>query len=301
LSVRVGCHVSIAGTIDTAIDRANALGCNTCQIFTRNPRQWRMKALSPKIVNKFITKVKTSALAPIFAHMPYLPNLASPRDVVYWKSIEALKTELRRCSLLQIPYLVTHLGSHLGSGIELGLERVIYSINTALEVSDSNVMLLLENTAGTRNSIGSTFQNIQKIIERAIHPEKIGVCLDTSHAFAAGYDLRTKRDVMKVIEEVDCTIGFTKVKVLHLNDSREEYNSRIDRHEHIGLGKIGLTGFRHILTSKLGTLPLILETPQDNRRNDYDNLQIVIKLAEHNTRADYALEKVSLKLSSVFS
>ena len=282
MSVRVGCHVSIAGTIDTAIDRAKALGCHTCQIFTRNPRQWRMKALSPEIVDKFIAKAKTSALAPIFAHMPYLPNLASPRDLVYWKSIETLKTELRRCSLLRIPYLVTHLGSHLGSGTELGLERIIYSINTALEASDSKVMLLLENTAGTRNSMGSTFQNIQKIIERANLPEKIGVCLDTSHAFAAGYDLRTNRDVLNVIEEIDHVLGFTKLKVLHLNDSRGEYNSHIDHHEHIGLGKIGMTGFRHILTSKLGTLPLILETPQDSRRTDYDNLQIVIKLAKRN-------------------
>ena len=280
MSVRVGCHVSIAGTIDTAIDRAKALGCHTCQIFTRNPRQWRIKALSPKIVNKFIAKAKTSDLTPIFAHMPYLPNLASPRDLVYWKSIETLKTELRRCSLLQIPYLVTHLGSHLGLGMELGLERIIYSIHTALEASDPKVMLLLENTAGTRNSMGSTFQNIQKIIERTNHPERIGVCLDTSHAFAAGYDLRTKNDVVKVIEEIDRFIGFTNLKVLHLNDSREEYNSHIDHHEHIGLGKIGMTGFRHILTSKLGTLPLILETPQDNRRTDYGNLQTVIELTK---------------------
>lgn len=282
MPVRVGCHVSIAGTIDTAIDRAKALGCHTFQIFTRNPRQWQMKALSPKIVNTFIAKSNTSALAPIFAHMPYLPNLASPRDLVYWKSIETLQTELRRCSLLQIPYLVTHLGSHLGSGMELGLERIIYSINTALEVSDQRVMLLLENTAGTRNSMGSTFQNIQNIIKRAKYPEKIGICLDTSHAFAAGYDLRTKQDVTKVIDEIDHIIGFGKLKVLHLNDSFGDYNSRIDRHEHIGLGKIGVTGFRHILTSKLGTLPLILETPQDSRRNDYDNLQIVIELAERN-------------------
>jgi deoxyribonuclease-4 len=239
-----------------------------------------MKALSPKIVNKFIAKAKTYALAPIFAHMPYLPNLASPRDLVYWKSIETLKTELRRCSLLQIPFLVTHLGSHLGSGMELGLERVIYSINTALEASDPKVMLLLENTAGTRNSVGSTFQNIHKIIQCANHPDRIGVCLDTSHAFAAGYDLRTNRDVLNVIEEIDRVIGFTKLKLVHLNDSRGEYNSHIDHHEHIGLGKIGMTGFRHILTSKLGTLPLILETPQDSQRNDYDNLQIVIELAK---------------------
>lgn len=226
-------------------------------------------------------------MAPIFAHMPYLPNLASPRSLVYRKSIDTLKTELQRCSQLQIPYLVTHLGSHLGSGIECGRERIIHGINTALEGSDQKVMLLLENTAGTRNSMGSTFQNIQKIIESIQYPEKIGVCLDTSHAFAAGYDLRTKWAVNKVIEEIDCVIGLTTLKVLHLNDSQGEYNSRIDHHEHIGLGKIGITGFKHILTSKLGTLPLILETPQDSRRNDHDNLQVVIKLA--NFRPQYTL------------
>ena len=277
--LRVGFHVSIDGSVVEAVNRAAGLGCNTFQIFTRNPRQWYSATLNPETAKAFSDKLKAHDMKPVFAHMPYLPNLASPRDDVYEKSVKTLKLELERCEQLTIPYLVTHLGSHLGAGMQKGFTRLIEAINAALKVSDEGVILLLENTAGTRNSMGSRFEDIQFIIEHLTHSERVGVCFDTSHAFAAGYDLRTGDAVDTTIRDIDEVIGFEKLKLVHLNDSRGDLNSRIDRHEHIGLGKIGEEGFRNVLTSRLGELPLILETPKDSRRSDADNLIKVRELA----------------------
>ncbi len=218
-------------------------------------------------------------MKPVFAHMPYLPNLASPRDKVYEKSVKTLTSELKRCKQLEIPYLVTHLGSHLGEGMQKGFTRLINGFNQALEVTDGSVMLLLENTAGTRNSMGSTLEDIQHIIEQLAYPERVGICFDTCHTFAAGYDLRTEETVEATVKQIDEIIGFEKLKLVHLNDSKGDLNAHIDRHEHIGMGKIGEEGFRNILASRLGTLPLIMETPKDNRHNDIDNLRKVEELA----------------------
>jgi deoxyribonuclease-4 len=275
----VGFHISIYGSIDRAVDRAAELGCNTFQIFTRNPRQWHSAKLAPETSKAFSDKVKKYGMKPVFAHMPYLPNLASPRDKVYEMSVNSLTSELERCKQLEIPYLVTHLGSHLGEGMQTGFKRLINGINQALKVTDGSVTLLLENTAGTRNSMGSTLEDIQHIIEQLAYPERVGVCFDTSHAFAAGYDLRTEETVEATVKQIEEIIGFEKLKLVHLNDSKGDLNSRIDRHEHIGMGKIGEEGFRNILASRLGELPLIMETPKDARRDDVDNLRKVKELA----------------------
>ena len=277
--MRIGFHVSIQGSIDTSVDRAAELNCSTFQIFTRNPRQWQATQFTPETAKAFSDKVKKYGMQPVFVHMPYLPNLASPRDEVYEKSVKTLTSELERCRQLKIPYLVTHLGSHLGAGMQTGFTRLIKGINQALNDTDGDVMLLLENTAGTRNSMGSTFEDIQHIIEQLFHNEWVGVCFDTSHAFAAGYDLSTKETVETTIRKIEEIIGFEKLKLVHLNDSKGDLNSRIDRHEHIGMGKIGEEGFRNILGSRLGELPLILETPKDSRRNDVGNLEKVKELA----------------------
>jgi deoxyribonuclease-4 len=277
--LRIGFHVSIHDSVDMAVDRTLELGCNTFQIFTRNPRQWNSPKLAPETAKAFSEKVKRYQMKPVFAHMPYLPNLASPRDEVYEKSWKTLTSELERCRQLKIPYLVTHLGSHLGTGMQRGFNRLIDGINQALTSADGSVMLLLENTAGTRNSMGSTLEDIQYIINRLSSPEHIGVCIDTSHAFAAGYDLRTEETVEATISKIDEIIGFEKLKLVHLNDSKGDFNSGIDRHEHIGMGMIGEEGFRCILSSNLGKLPLIMETPKDSRRSDVDNLNKVKELA----------------------
>ncbi|MBS7639830.1 MAG: deoxyribonuclease IV [Candidatus Bathyarchaeia archaeon] len=277
--MRIGFHMSIQGSIDKAVDRALEIGCNTLQIFTRNPRGWIARPLRETEVNDFIEKVRASDIRPVYGHMPYLPNLASPRDDIYMKSIDTLIIELERCKKLGIPYLVTHLGSHLGYGAKLGLERIIRAIDRAFSVTGEDVMLLLENTAGTRNSVGGSLEDLQHIIERSSYPDKIGVCFDTCHAFAAGYDLRTEETIEEIIRKIDESVGLDRLKLVHLNDSRGDLNSHIDRHEHIGLGKIGEMGFRNILRSKLASFPLILETPRDNRRSDLENLVKVFDLA----------------------
>jgi len=277
--VRVGFHVSIVGSIDRAVDRAVEQGCNTFQIFTRNPRQWKPKELTSEEVKAFTEKVNSNDVKPVFGHMPYLPNLASPKDDIYEKSVETLASELERCGRLEIPYLVTHLGSHLGAGVRIGFQRIINAIDKAFKVAGEGLMLLLENTAGTKNSMGGSFEDIQHIIERLRAPEHVGICFDTSHAFGAGYDLRTREAVEGTIRKFEETIGFRKLKLVHLNDSIGDLNSRIDRHEHVGMGKIGEEGFRNVLKSRLGRLPLILETPIDTRRSDIENLRKVRELA----------------------
>jgi len=278
--LRVGFHVSIIGDIDQAVDRALELGCNTFQIFTRNPRAWKPKELTTAETEAFIEKVNRCDVRPVFGHMPYLANLASSRDDVYTKSVKTLKGELERCKKLEIPYLVTHLGSHLGAGKETGFEKTIKAIDEAFSAATGDgVMLLLENTAGTKNSMGASFEDIQLIIQRLTHAERVGVCFDTSHGFAAGYDLRTEVAVDKTARRFDEVIGFEKLRLVHLNDSLGDLGSRIDRHEHIGIGRIGEKGFRSILRSRLGLFPLVLETPKDTRRSDAENLGKVRELA----------------------
>jgi deoxyribonuclease-4 len=277
--LKIGFHVSIHGSIDMAVDRAAALGCNTFQVFTRNPRQWNSTELAPETAEAFADKVKNHEMEPVFAHMPYLPNLASPRNEIYDKSVKTLESELERCRQLEIPCLVTHLGSHLGAGMQTGFTRLVDGINQAFKVAGGDVMLLLENTAGTRNSMGSTFEDIQYIIERLTNPERVGICFDTSHAFAAGYDLRTEEAVETTVRKIDDVVGVERLKLVHLNDSKGDLNSHIDRHEHIGMGKIGDEGFRSILATRLGELPLVMETPKDARRSDVGNLEKVRELA----------------------
>ncbi len=277
--MRIGFHVSIKDSIDKAVDRAIAKGYTTFQIFTGNPRQWTPRKLASEEVEAFVEKVKTSDIDPVFAHMPYLPNLASPKEGGYAKSCATLNAELRRCSMLGIQNLVTHLGSHLGAGKRTGQKRIITAINRAFEDADEDVILLLENTAGGRNTVGDSFESIWSIMQGLTYPERVGICFDTSHAFAAGYDLRTFKSVEETIQKLDETVGIKKLKLVHLNDSKGNLNSRIDRHEHIGLGKIGENGFRNVLRSRLGKLPLILETPKDTRRSEIENLRKIHELA----------------------
>ncbi len=219
-------------------------------------------------------------ISPIVAHMPYLPNPASPRDDVYLRSKESLKAELARCSALDIPFLVTHLGSHLGEGKEGGFDRIVAAVNESLEEDDGKVTLLLENTAGTKNSMGTTFQDIQSILERMTTPDRVAVCFDTCHAFAAGYDLKSEDAVESTMNDFNRVIGINRLKVIHLNDSKGDLDSNIDRHEHIGLGKIGREGIRAMISyNNFKYLPFILETPVDSRTSDRENLEEVSRIA----------------------
>ena len=277
--VRVGVHVSIAGGIANAVDRAAEKGCDVFQIFSRNPRGWRFKDLSSEDADSFVVKLKKSGIGPAFDHMPYLPNLASPKEDVYLQSVTTLAAELNRCGQLHIPYLVTHMGSHLGSGREIGLKRLVDGISTAFSKTENDVMLLLENTAGSKNSMGSSFEDIAAILD-AKNSERLGVCLDTCHLFASGYDLRTPEELEHTLAEFENLIGLRRLMLIHLNDSKGDLGSSLDRHEHIGLGKIGEAGFRAILgNERIKELPLILETPIDSRRDDKENIRVARMLA----------------------
>jgi deoxyribonuclease-4 len=274
--VLVGVHVSIAGGVDRAVDRAVEKGCDVFQIFSRNPRGWASREISDQEAGRFSLKMEMFGLRLAVDHMPYLPNLASPKDDVYAKSLQALVEELQRCRALGIPYLVTHLGSHLGSGWEAGLERIAGAIEYAFsQTKDSEVVLLLENTAGGENSMGSSFKDIGAIVGR-LEGKRLGVCLDTCHLFAAGYELRTAAGVQETIEAFDREVGLKLLKLVHLNDSAGGLGSRLDRHAHIGLGEIGEDGMRAILANgHLKERPMILETPVDSVRDDVGNLQVV--------------------------
>ncbi len=277
--VKVGVHVSIAGSIDLAVDRAKDAGCDVFQMFSRNPRGWGYKPISGDDSTLFRQKIKTTGLLPV-DHMPYLPNLASPKNEIWEKSVEALQAELDRCGRLGIPYLVTHLGHHLGNGIAGGRARVIKAVNTALQGSDNDVMLLLENTAGEKNSVGSSFEHIRAIIDGIEKSDRIGICFDTCHAFAAGYELRTKEGLEATLAQLDGTLGISRLKVIHVNDTKGDLGSGLDRHEHIGMGFIGEDGFRHILHHPVfAPLPLVCETPVDDRRDDRGNIGKVRELA----------------------
>jgi deoxyribonuclease-4 len=273
-------HVSMSGTIDQAADRAREIGCDTFQIFTRNPRGWKFKKLRPDETREFRRKIDSYGLKPVVAHMPYLPNLSSPRKSIYNKSVKSLTAELERCTILGIPYIVTHLGSHLGKGPDVGLERIVKAVNEAISKGNGNVMVLLENTAGTKNSMGSTFEEIERILDGLENKKRVGVCFDTAHGFAAGYDLRTAEKVKETIAKFDQVLGLRLLKVIHLNDCKGELGSCRDRHEHIGMGHIGEEGFRALLKHEaLRDLPFIMETPIDDRRDEVGNIRKVRELS----------------------
>ena len=277
--VCVGVHVSIAGSLDLAVDRAKETGCDAFQMFSRNPRSWGCRPLSDNDCDIYREKIRATGIIPV-DHMPYLPNLASPKPDIYEKSIEALTAELDRCGRLGIPYLITHLGHHLGDGIAGGRARVISAIDTALGESDTTVMLLLENTAGEKNSVGSSFEHIRGIVDGLNAPERVGICFDTCHAFAAGYELRTDEGIAETLAQFDELLGMKNLKVVHLNDTKGDKGSGLDRHEHIGMGFIGEDGFRRILLHPaFKGIPLVCETPVDGRRDDRGNIAKVRELA----------------------
>ena len=278
-------HVSISGGLDLAVDRARDIGCaGTFQIFTASPRRWAAAPLNPTGVVLFKQKVKTYGFNP-FAHMPYMPNLASPEDGFYKQSVDVLVRELERCNELGIGYLVLHFGSHMGSSVERGHERVVAACTKAIKETPSNgTRLLLETSAGTRNSVGSKFEFVRKVLDAIDNEERTGACLDTCHVFASGYDLRNPQAVNATIDQFDLTVGLDRLFLIHINDSKGEIGAASDRHEHIGMGKIGDSGFRALFSSpKIEHVPLILETPEDSARTYREDIAHTKKLMISNS------------------
>ena len=273
--MKFGAHMSISGGLHKAFGHGERAGCDTIQIFSKNQQQWRGKALAEQDIALFRAEQQRTGLGPVIVHDSYLINLASPNDELWEKSIAAFADELERCSALGIPYLVTHPGAHTGSGEEAGLRREATALNRLLDAGiGGDTLILLETTAGQGTCLGQRFEHLAYLIEQAGHPERIGVCVDTCHILAAGYDIRTPDASAATFAEFDRIIGIDRIKALHLNDSQKDLGSRVDRHADIGAGCVGLEGFRAIVNDpRFADLPMILETPKgDDLAEDIENL-----------------------------
>ena len=279
--MQIGAHVSISGSIANAITNANERKCSAFQVFTSNPRGWHAKDLTDDDITNYKNNLGQSNIDRFatVAHMPYLPNLSSPEIPVYEKSIHTMIREVERCDKLGIPYLVTHLGSHKGTGEDKGIQRLVGAL-TEVAKTKKDVTILLENTAGQKNSVGSDFTQLAEIFSSLKPASRFGICIDTCHAFAAGYDLRNEKNVKDVFEKFDREIGLKHIKIIHLNDSKGELGCHLDRHEHIGLGYIGKTGLSQVIKlANKNKIPIILETPIDERRTDFENIRKAKDLA----------------------
>ncbi len=270
---RVGCHVSISGSVDFAFERAKKLCCNTFQIFTKNPRGWSAKQLNENEVRSFKKQLEQRILFPIISHISYLPNLASQSKEIYEKSINSFLLELDRSLTLSIPYFIVHGGSYKGGTKEQGFVTYIDSILKGVEIANGKTVILIENSSGGKNSISGVLPDIEKILNEINDRKAVQVCFDTCHAFSAGYDLKNRKGVFNTLEEMQSTIGIENVAIIHANDSKGELGSHRDIHEHIGLGKIGEAGFKELVNHPLlSKKPWILETPVNETRGDSDNI-----------------------------
>ena len=276
----IGFHVSIKDSLSSAFDGATELGCTTFQIFTRNPRGWKFRPLDEEEVSSFLERRRQTSFKFVVAHMPYLPNLATPVKALMRKSRSSLGEEVKRCDSLGIDYLVAHIGSHMGKGTMVGVRNVAEACDEALEESTGKTVLLLENMAGQKNCVGARFEELSLILDLVKKRKRVGVCLDTCHLLAAGFDMTSKEAVERTMSLFDELVGLKEIRVVHLNDSKGPLGGALDRHEHIGLGQIGREGFRAFLHHDSVTeLPLLMETPVDDRRRDAQNLQTVKRLA----------------------
>ena len=276
MTLSFGAHVSAQGGVDLALGRAHDFDMTSCQIFTKNERQWASKPLDPAVVERFIALDKEYGFDHLVAHDSYLINIASPVEENREKSRLALAHELERCDTLGVPYLVSHPGAHMNDGVEAGIVRVVESINQIhRDMPDGKSIILIETTAGQGTTLGRTFDEIGAMIEGLDDKSRIGVCMDTCHIFAAGYDIRDPETYAATIAEFDAKVGLKYLKCIHLNDSQKGLGMHVDRHAHIGQGEIGLEGFRSFVNDKrLTGLPGILETPKEGPLWEEDRMNL---------------------------
>ena len=281
----LGAHTSIAGGLDKAIVRGRDLGCKTIQIFTKNSNQWKERHLEQGEISAFKAARKELDMGPVIAHSSYLINLASPDDEIYDKSINAVLNEMERCEKLGIEYLVLHPGSHRGSGEEEGLKRIVQAIDRLHQKTGGyKIRIALETTAGQGANLGYKLEQIAQMMESVKDNWRLALCLDTCHVFAAGYELRDEKSYERLFNEVETHIGMEYLKVIHLNDSKKDCGSRVDRHEDIGRGMIGPEPFKRIMQDgRLKDIPKIIETPgagtDKNSEKDQENLQLLRNFA----------------------
>ena len=273
--MKFGAHMPTSGGLYKAFGHGERAGCDTIQIFSKNQQQWRGKPLTEQDIALFQAEQLRTGFEPLIVHDSYLINLASPKDELWEKSIGAFADELERCAALGIPYLVTHPGAHVGSGEEAGLRREADALNRLFDAgTGAPTMVLLETTAGQGTCLGHRFEHLATLIELVGQNDRIGICVDTCHLLAAGYDIRTPEACAATFEEFDRVLGIERIKAFHLNDSQKDLGSRVDRHTHIGDGCVGLDGFRAIVNDpRFAQIPMILETPKgDDLAEDIENL-----------------------------
>jgi deoxyribonuclease-4 len=275
--VRIGAHTSIAGGVHKALLRGAEEGCDVIQIFTRSNQQWASTAYTDEELLRWEEAKRTTGVEPAMAHSSYLINLAGADRTLLKKSYRALSDEYARCTRLGIPNLVMHPGAHLGDGEAVGLSRIAATIERLFDDHpDSPVRLLFENTAGQGTCLGHRFEHLRDLFGLLDHDERAGLCIDTCHTLAAGYELRTERGYRETFAELDRIVGLGKVRAFHVNDSKRAIGSRVDRHAHIGRGELGLTPFRMLLNdARFAGLPMTIETPKPTPDADRKNLAVL--------------------------
>jgi deoxyribonuclease-4 len=276
--ILLGAHVSIAGGIDRAPERGRRLGCSAIQLFVKSSNQWKAKPLERQEADSFRKNLEKSRIRVAFGHVSYLPNVASPDRMLRKKSIDSVREELKRADRLGLPFLVLHPGSHMGAGMRKGILAVSDSLNRLLEsTAPSVVKIVLETTAGQGTGLGSRFEEIAEMIEKVDDRSRIGVCLDTCHIYAAGYDIFSSKGYREVFREFDRVIGIERVQALHLNDSMKACGSKVDRHTHIGKGCIGEGPFRLLMSDpRFFNIPKVIETPKgESTALDRRNLRLL--------------------------
>ncbi len=281
--------MSIAGGYYKAVETAHRCGCDCVQLFTKNNNQWRAKPITDDDIERFKTALRSCGIRHAVAHDSYLINLASPDAALWKKSIDALVEELERAGQLGLPYVVAHPGAFTTSSEKAGLRRVIRALNQVhRRLSDQAAQCLIETTAGQGTNLGWRFGHLGFILDEVRHPEKLGVCFDTCHVFAAGYRMHTEKEYRSTVAELRKTVGIDKVRAIHLNDSKADLASRVDRHEHIGQGKMGLAPFRWLLNDRrFRRVPMYLETPKGTKNGvDFDviNLRTLRRLIKKTAR-----------------
>lgn len=274
----LGAHMSTSGGLSTAFDRGAKVGVDTMQIFTKNQNRWQQKPTPPEEIERWAAKQAETGIAPVVSHAAYLLNLGTPDDALWEKSVEALADELARAEQLGLLGVVLHPGAHMGTGEEAGLARIVAGINRAHELTPGyKTLTLVEGTAGQGTALGWRFEHLGAILEGMAAPERLGFCLDTCHMFAAGYDLRSIEAYEQTMAEFDRLCGLERLKCFHFNDAKKPLGSRVDRHDHIGTGQIGLDAFGFILNDpRLAAVPKILETEKsDDMHEDVENLRVL--------------------------
>ena len=274
----LGAHFSIAGGLEKALYTAADYGCNAAQLFTKNASTWKERDITEEEAARFAVAAEKTGIREIAAHTAYLINLAALDPEKHTRSCAALGRELVRASQLAIPYVVLHPGAHMGTGEKRGIARIIDSINRVADsVGELRTRLLIETTAGQGSVLGHRFEQIAQILETVEAAEHIGACLDTCHIFAAGYDIRSAEGVARTLDEFDRTVGLRHLFLLHLNDAKKGLGSRVDRHEHIGRGKIGKAGFRAVMIEpRLRRIAKIIETPKTVAGKDWDRVNLAL-------------------------